>query len=122
MAFEETEPCFIISVAARMVGLHAQTLRYYERVGLVAPSRSRGNRRLYSQEDVERLRRIKTLMDDLGVNLAGVEVIMRMAGRMVEMEREMEELRQRVRMLAQSAPGEAGRGRGTAGNRRARNP
>ena len=122
MAFEESEPCFIISIAARMVGLHAQTLRYYERVGLVAPSRSRGNRRLYSQEDVERLRRIKTLMDDLGVNLAGVEVIIRMAGRMVEMEREMEELRHRVRMLAQSAPGEPGRGRRTADGGRDRNP
>ncbi len=106
MTFEGSEPCYIISVAARMVGLHAQTLRYYERVGLVQPSRSQGNRRLYSQDDVERLRRIKTLMDDLGVNLAGVEVIMRMSGRMIEMEREMEEMRRSLRMLSESVPGE----------------
>ena len=56
-----TEPCFVISVAARMVGLHAQTLRYYERVGLVMPSRSGGRQRLYSMADVDRLRRIKDL-------------------------------------------------------------
>ena len=97
--FEDSEPCYIISVAARMIGVHAQTLRYYERVGLVEPSRSRGNRRMYSTEDVQQLRRIKTLIDDLGVNLAGVEVIMRMAGRIVEMEKEMNELERRVTRL-----------------------
>lgn len=97
--FEDTDPCYIISVAARMVGVHAQTLRYYERVGLIEPSRSRGNRRMYSTEDVQQLRRIKTLIDDLGVNLAGVEVIMRMAGRMAEMEQEMNELERRVKRL-----------------------
>jgi MerR family transcriptional regulator/heat shock protein HspR len=99
MQFDDTEPCYIISVAARMVGLHAQTLRYYERAGLVEPSRSGGNRRLYSTEDVERLRKIKTLMDDLGVNLAGVEVIMRMAERMARMERHIQDLEQRVKRL-----------------------
>ena len=102
MEFKDSDPCYIISVAARMVGLHAQTLRYYERVGLIEPSRSRGNRRLYSLEDVERLRRIKTLVDDLGVNLAGVEVIIRMAGRMAEMEQEMHELRRRVKRLSEA--------------------
>lgn len=102
MEFRESEPCYIISVAARMVGLHAQTLRYYERVGLIEPSRSRGNRRLYSTDDVERLRRIKTLVDDLGVNLAGVEVIMRMAGRMAEMEKEMRELQRRVKRISEA--------------------
>jgi MerR family transcriptional regulator/heat shock protein HspR len=99
MDFDDTEPCYIISVAARMVGLHAQTLRYYERAGLVEPSRSRGNRRLYSSEDVDRLRKIKTLMDDLGVNLAGVEVIMRMAERMIRMERQIQELELRMKRL-----------------------
>jgi len=102
MEFKDSEPCYIISVAARMLGLHAQTLRYYERAGLIEPSRSRGNRRLYSSEDIERLRRIKTLIDDLGVNLAGVEVIIRMAGRMVEMEREMKELERRLKRLMDS--------------------
>jgi MerR family transcriptional regulator/heat shock protein HspR len=89
MEFEDSEPCYVISIAARMLGVHAQTLRYYERAGMIEPSRSRGNRRLYSMEDIERLRRIKTLIDDLGVNLAGVEVIMRMGERMAEMERWM---------------------------------
>jgi MerR family transcriptional regulator/heat shock protein HspR len=87
MEFEDSEPRYVISVAARMLGVHAQTLRYYERAGMIEPSRSRGNRRLYSMDDIERLRRIKTLIDDLGVNLAGVEVIMRMGERMAEMER-----------------------------------
>lgn len=99
MDFENNEPCYIISVAARMVGVHAQTLRYYERVGLIEPSRSDGNRRLYSTEDIQQLRRIKALIDDLGVNLAGVEVIMRMAGRMAEMEKNMNEMEERVRRL-----------------------
>ena len=92
MGFEDTEPRFVISVAARMLGVHAQTLRYYERAGIVEPSRSDGNRRLYSTEDIDRLRRIKTLINDLGVNLAGVEVILRMAARMREMERQIEKL------------------------------
>jgi MerR family transcriptional regulator/heat shock protein HspR len=69
---------------------------------VIEPSRSRGNRRLYSQEDIERLRRVKTLMEDLGVNLAGVEVIMRMGQRMVEMEREIQELEERVKRLTES--------------------
>ena len=74
----EDEPCYVISVAARMVGMHAQSLRNYERVGLIRPSRSRGRVRLYSQSDIERLRNIQRMMQDLGVNLAGVEVIMNM--------------------------------------------
>ena len=86
---EGSQPRYVISIAARMLGVHAQTLRYYERAGMIEPSRSRGNRRLYSLEDIERLRRIKTLIDDLGVNLAGVEVIIRMGERMAEMERRM---------------------------------
>jgi MerR family transcriptional regulator/heat shock protein HspR len=89
MESEGSQPRYVISIAARMLGVHAQTLRYYERAGMIEPSRSRGNRRLYSMEDIERLRRIKTLIDDLGVNLAGVEVIIRMGERMAEMERWM---------------------------------
>ncbi len=89
MESEGSQPRYVISIAARMLGVHAQTLRYYERAGMIEPSRSRGNRRLYSLEDIERLRRIKTLIDDLGVNLAGVEVIIRMGERMAEMERRM---------------------------------
>ena len=94
-----TEPCFVISVAARMVGLHAQTLRYYERVGLVMPSRSGGRQRLYSMADVERLRRIKTFVDELGVNLAGAEVALKLIDRITELEGQVESLTNEVNRL-----------------------
>ncbi|UCG83233.1 MAG: MerR family transcriptional regulator [Dehalococcoidia bacterium] len=98
--YEDSQPRYVISVAARMLGVHAQTLRYYERAGMIEPSRSRGNRRLYSMDDIERLRRIKTLIDDLGVNLAGVEVIIRMGERMAEMERWMRMMELELRRLS----------------------
>ena len=94
--YQEQEPCYVISVAARMVGLHAQSLRHYERMGLVRPSRSQGRQRLYSQSDVNRLRHIQRLIQDLGVNLAGVEVVMHMNERMRQMEHEMQRLRQEL--------------------------
>ncbi len=89
----DKEPCFVISVAAKLVNMHPQTLRYYERVGLIEPSRSRGKIRLYSQRDIERLQHIQRLINDLGVNLAGVEVIMHMSEQMIQMERQMEDMR-----------------------------
>ena len=92
-AVAEDEPCYVISIAARMVGVHAQTLRYYDRVGLMEPARSRGNIRMYSPRNVQHARWIKSLIDDLGINLAGVEVIMRMSARMAQLEREIDELR-----------------------------
>ncbi|MSQ32544.1 MAG: MerR family transcriptional regulator [Dehalococcoidia bacterium] len=82
----EVSSGYYISVAAKMSGLHVQTLRYYEKAGIVEPSRSEGNIRLYSNEDIERIKRAKTLINNLGVNLAGVDVIMRMAERMSQME------------------------------------
>ena len=87
------QPCFVISVAARMVGLPAQSLRNYERTGLVEPSRSHGNIRLYSRSDIERLIRIKTLINDMGVNLAGVEVALRLLSQLHRMEELVETLR-----------------------------
>jgi MerR family transcriptional regulator/heat shock protein HspR len=87
------EPCYVISVAARMLELHPQTLRYYERVGLISPSRSEGNRRLYSPRDIEHLRAIARMVDELGVNLAGVEVIFNMRRKMQEMQAEMDRTR-----------------------------
>ncbi len=90
------EPVYVISIAARMVGMHAQTLRQYERAGLVEPKRSRGNIRLYSRSDVARLRQVQRLINDLGVNLAGVEVILRMSERMRQMEEELQRLRAEV--------------------------
>ena len=94
-----TEPCFVISVAARMVGLHAQTLRYYERVGLVMPSRSGGRQRLYSMADVERLRRIKTFTDEMGVNLAGAEIALKLVDRIRELEAQVDALTNEVTRL-----------------------
>ena len=76
------EPCYIISVAAKLVQMHPQTLRYYERLGLIQPARSDGKIRLYSARDIERLHQIHQYINDLGVNLAGVEVILRMTERM----------------------------------------
>ena len=68
------EPVFIISVAARLVEMHPQTLRKYEREGLIAPSRTHGNLRLYSDQDIERLRQVKYLVENRGLNLAGVQL------------------------------------------------
>jgi MerR family transcriptional regulator/heat shock protein HspR len=68
------EPVFIISVAARLLEMHPQTLRKYEREGLIAPSRTAGNLRLYSDEDLERLRQVKYLVGERGLNLAGVQL------------------------------------------------
>ena len=68
------EPVFVISVAARLVEMHPQTLRKYEREGLIAPSRTHGNLRLYSDQDIERLRQVKYLVENRGLNLAGVQL------------------------------------------------
>ena len=73
------EPYYVIGVAARLVNLHPQTLRHYETLGLVVPERSRGNMRLYSPRDIERLRKIARLTQELGVNLAGVSAILRLS-------------------------------------------
>ena len=92
----DEDPCYVISVAARMVGVQTYTLRYYEKIGIMEPSRSKGNIRLYSDRDIAHLRRVKTLMDDLGVNLAGVEVIMHMTQRLIELQRRMAELESEI--------------------------
>jgi MerR family transcriptional regulator, heat shock protein HspR len=76
MAGHFNEPLFVISVAARLVQMHPQTLRKYEREGLIAPSRTQGNLRLYSDRDIERLRQVKYLVEDLGLNLAGVQIVL----------------------------------------------
>ena len=81
----------MISAVAELYKLHPQTLRLYERVGLLKPSRSQGNTRLYTDEDLERLDVILTLARDMGVNLAGIEIILNMREKMVEMERQMTE-------------------------------
>lgn len=82
---------YMISAVAELYKLHPQTLRLYERVGLLKPSRSQGNTRLYTDSDLERLDVILTLARDMGVNLAGIEIILNMREKMVEMERQMTE-------------------------------
>ena len=92
MARREMDPrrgVYMISVAAELAGMHPQTLRIYESRGLIEPERSAGNTRLYSQEDVEKLRRIQELTGDMGMNLAGVE-------RVLELERELERMEARM--------------------------
>ena len=82
---------YMISAVSETYGIHPQTLRLYEREGLLKPSRSEGNTRLYTQEDIERLELILSLTRDLGVNLAGVEVVLNMRQRMEDMQREMQQ-------------------------------
>ena len=94
MRRELEESLYHISMVARLVECHPQTLRMYERLGLVEPQRSRSNIRLYSQTDIERVRRIKRLTQELGVNLAGVEVILKMLDRMDKLQEEVERLRE----------------------------
>ena len=88
---------FMISVVSEMLGIHPQTLRIYEREGFIKPKRSGGNTRLYSEEDVEKLEMILRLTRELGVNLAGVEVILSMREKMEQLQREMEETIQLLR-------------------------
>jgi MerR family transcriptional regulator/heat shock protein HspR len=99
---QESKPRYVISIAARMVGIEAHTLRYYEKLGLVQPERSSGNIRLYSEEDVDRLRYIKALMSDCGVNLAGVEVALRLMQRMQEMQQQLEEMEEKINKVAET--------------------
>jgi MerR family transcriptional regulator/heat shock protein HspR len=99
----DDRPRYMISVAADLVGMHPQTLRIYEQKGLVRPKRTAGNTRLYSESDVERLRLIQRLTTELGLNLAGVEHVLRledqlrrMQGRLERLEREMREAVEQV--------------------------
>jgi len=93
----DTEPRYVISVAARMLDTQTYTLRYYEKVGVIEPRRSRGNVRLYSDRDIALLQRVRSLVDDMGVNLPGVEVILRMMQRMAEMQNELEQAQEELR-------------------------
>lgn len=101
MTLENEEPRYVISVAARILGVRTYTLRYYEKIGIIEPHRSRGNIRLYSENDIIQLRRMKTLIDDLGINLAGAEVILRMTKRMTELQQLVKELESEVNRLKQ---------------------
>ena len=94
MSDSDETPMFVISVAAELAGLHAQTLRSYDRLGLVTPGRTSGGGRRYSQRDIELLREVQRLSQDEGVNLAGVK-------RIIELENQVEALRHRVAELTE---------------------
>ena len=96
---DKNRPLYMISVAAELAGVHPQTLRIYEQKGLVSPQRTRGNTRMYSQADIERLQLINELADE-GINLAGVIRILDLKGRLDERDDELDTLHRRVRKLA----------------------
>lgn len=96
---DKDRPLYMISVAAELAGVHPQTLRIYEQKGLVSPQRTRGNTRMYSQADIERLQLINELTDE-GINLAGVIRILDLKGRLDERDDELDVLHRRVRKLA----------------------
>jgi MerR family transcriptional regulator, heat shock protein HspR len=93
----DDRPRYMISVAAELVGMHPQTLRIYESKGLVRPRRTPGNTRLYSEADLERLRLIQRLTGQLGLNLAGVETVLRLEDELARMQRRLERLEQDMR-------------------------
>ena len=90
-SFDKDRPLYVISVAAELVDMHPQTLRLYERKGLIEPSRSAGKTRLYSQRDIEHLQEIRRLTQELGVNLAGVEEIIRLRRKLDTLQGRMEQ-------------------------------
>ncbi len=92
----------MISVAARILGIQSHTLRYYEKKDIIEPSRSQGNIRLYSRRDIDQLRYVKTLMDDLGVNPTGAEIILRMRQHMVELVRRLEKMEAELEKLREA--------------------
>lgn len=94
-------PVYVISVAAELAGLHPQTLRAYEREGLLRPARTEGGTRRYSRRDVERLQFIRTLTQDEGLNLAGVKVVLELGEKLEGSRRRIEELEEMVRVLAE---------------------
>jgi MerR family transcriptional regulator/heat shock protein HspR len=114
MAKRKKQGAYMISSVAEMYGIHPQTLRLYEREGLLKPSRTEGNTRLYTDEDLERLELILSLARDLGVNISGIAIILQMRERMEEMQRQMADfvgyVRNEVMLRAQHAATDASRG------------
>ncbi|QFG04342.1 helix-turn-helix transcriptional regulator [Tepidiforma bonchosmolovskayae] len=96
---DDDEPMYVISIAARLVGMHQQTLRYYEKVGLIRPKRTGGNIRMYSNADIQRIRTAQRLIDELGVNLAGVDIILRMNEQIRRLQAELEATRAELNRL-----------------------
>ena len=106
---DETRPVYMISVAAELAGMHPQTLRIYEQRGLIEPNRSPKGTRLYSQEDVERLRRIQELTTQLGMNLAGVERVFELESELSQMRRRMDRMERRAEQMRKDFEAEVAR-------------
>lgn len=94
------EPVYMISVVAKILDIHPQTLRQYEREGLITPDRTKGKMRLYSQNDVEKIKMILRLTRDLGLNLAGVDVVFRLKSQIDEYEEIIEELKSEIKKFS----------------------
>ena len=103
---DRAKPLYMIGVVADMLKVHPQTLRFYEKKGLVRPSRTEGQTRMYSEDDVEEIARLLRLTRDLGVNLAGVEIIIKMRRRMLDMHKQIEDLLAYVRSTGGDVKGE----------------
>lgn len=106
ISIDDERGVFMISVAAELAHMHPQTLRIYESRGLITPKRSPKNTRLYSQRDVERLRRIQQMTSEEGLNLAGVETVLALEERVEKMRAELERTRRRAEELEQTRKGE----------------
>ncbi len=106
---DRSKPLYMIGVVADMLKVHPQTLRFYEKKGLVRPGRTEGKTRMYSEEDLEEIARLLRLTRDLGVNLAGVEIILKMRRRMIDMQRQIEDLLGYVRESGGDGPAGAAR-------------
>jgi MerR family transcriptional regulator, heat shock protein HspR len=111
---DKGRPLYMIGVVAEMLQLHPQTLRMYEKKGLIRPSRTEGRTRMYSSEDLEEIARVIRLARDLGVNLAGIEIILKMRRRMLDMQTQIEDLTSYVRTEMGEASDPASRGKSEA--------
>ena len=111
---DKGKPLYMIGVVADMLKLHPQTLRMYEKKGLIRPSRTEGRTRRYSADDVEEIARVTRLARDLGVNLAGIEIILKMRRRMMDMQHQLEDLTSHVRSGIDDTRDAATRGRSEA--------
>lgn len=111
---DRSRPLYTIGVVAEMLKVHPQTLRMYEKKGLIRPGRTRGKTRMYSAADIDEIARVTRLARDLGVNLAGIEIILKMRRRMLDMQARLEELSNHVRSEMAESPDTARRGQSEA--------
>ena len=111
---DRSRPLYTIGVVSEMMKVHPQTLRMYEKKGLIRPGRTRGKTRMYSAADIDEIARVTRLARDLGVNLAGIEIILKMRRRLLDMQARLEELRNHVRSEMAESPDAARRGQSEA--------